>query len=196
MGLRSGGGHRHRQRDQQKTLQSTTREEEGGKLATAAVKVRGQGPLGGGGGGRRTVRSRHQFCGLGVCQDLADVHSNGAERRRQGRTQGGERTTTLWRTAGRGRGGVPGAGDNDGRGPDDLATDAPPSCFQEGGPLPPPIVVDCCRPTAGLSREATGSGRDGETTAIPSGGGKRRCTCWIARGDDDTVPPSPRDQGL
>ena len=167
MGLRSGGGHRHRQRDQQKTLQSTTREEEGGKLATAAVKVRGQGPLGGGGGGRRTVRSRHQFCGLGVCQDLADVHSNGAERQQRGRAQGGERTTTLWRTAGRGRGGVLGAGDNDVRGPDDLATDAP---FREGGPLPPPIAVDCRRPTAGLSREATGSGRDGETTAIPSGG--------------------------
>ena len=41
----------------------------------------------------------------------------------------GEWTTTLWRTAGRGRGGVTGAGDNDSRRPDDRATDAPPLRF-------------------------------------------------------------------
>ena len=66
----------------------------------------------------------------------------------------------MWRTAGRGRGGVPWAGDDDSRRPDDRATDAPPSRFQEEGPLPTPVTVDRCRPVAGLLREVTGSGRD------------------------------------
>jgi hypothetical protein len=38
--------------------------------------------------------------------------------------------------------------------------DAPPSRFQEGGPLPPPVAVDRHRPAAGLSREVAGSERD------------------------------------
>ena len=42
----------------------------------------------------------------------------------------------------RGRGGVLGAGDVDGWGPEDCAADAPPSCFREGGPLPPPVTVN------------------------------------------------------
>ena len=42
----------------------------------------------------------------------------------------------------RGRGGVPGAGNNNSRGPNDCAADAPPSRFREGGPLLPPINVD------------------------------------------------------
>ena len=42
----------------------------------------------------------------------------------------------------RGRGGVLGAGDIDGWGPNNCAADAPLSRFQEGGRLPPPITVD------------------------------------------------------
>jgi len=42
----------------------------------------------------------------------------------------------------RGRGGVLGAGDDDGWGLNDRTADAPPSRFQEGGPLPPPVTVD------------------------------------------------------
>jgi hypothetical protein len=42
----------------------------------------------------------------------------------------------------RGRGGVLGAGDVDGWGPENCAADAPPSCFREGGPLPPPVTVN------------------------------------------------------
>ena len=42
----------------------------------------------------------------------------------------------------RGRGGVLGVGDNDGWGPNNRAADAALSCFQEGGPLSPPITVD------------------------------------------------------
>ena len=42
----------------------------------------------------------------------------------------------------RGRGGVLGVGNGDGWGPNDHKADAPPSCFREGGPLPPPINVD------------------------------------------------------
>ena len=39
----------------------------------------------------------------------------------------------------RGRGGVLGVGDDNGWGPNDRTADAPPSRFQEGGPLLPPI---------------------------------------------------------
>ena len=35
--------------------------------------------------------------------------------------------------------------------------DAPPSRFQELGPLPPPIAVNCHRHAAGSSKEETGS---------------------------------------
>ena len=41
-----------------------------------------------------------------------------------------------------GKGGVLGAGDNDGWGPNDRTADAPPSRFREGGLLPPPVNVD------------------------------------------------------
>jgi len=42
----------------------------------------------------------------------------------------------------RGRGEVLGAVDDDGWGPNDRAADAPPSAFERGGPLPPPVTVD------------------------------------------------------
>jgi len=42
----------------------------------------------------------------------------------------------------RGRGGVLGAGDDDGWGLNDRAADDPPLCFREGGLLPPPVTVD------------------------------------------------------
>ncbi len=51
------------------------------------------------------------------------------------KTQRGQEEEDGSGIGGRGRGGVPGVGDDDGRGPDNGAVDAPPSRFGEGGPL-------------------------------------------------------------
>lgn len=84
----------------------------------------------------------------------------------------------------RGRGGVPGAGNNNSRGPNDCAADAPPSRFREGGPLPPTIAVDRRRPVTGSSREVMPWSGDGGDRRIK---GLLRDHCI---GEEDCPPPS------
>ena len=135
------------------------------------------------------VKSRHQFCRPGICQDLANVHSDRAERRQQGQAQGGEQTTTLWWTAGQGRVGVPGMGDDDGRGPDKRETDAPHRAAERGVRSRPPSLLMVADPRQDRQgrRGAWGemtrqcpSRREADNSDAPAG---------------DTIPPSLRDQG-